>query len=104
MSFEILFSAPQELIDLLSELEKRIMGRWGGSSHLSSSSLLWGSHGEMVRIAFSDQIERGGLTMTPGLLRAVGLVECISPDRCVEIYEEIYETTRLRNLRIRLTI
>jgi hypothetical protein len=104
VSFEILFNSPQELIDLLSELEKRIKSKWGGSPHLSSSSLLWGSGSEMVRIAFSEQIERGGLSITPGLLRASGVVECVSSDRCVEIYEEIYETTRLKNLRIRLTI
>ncbi len=104
ISFEILFNSPQELIDLLSELEKRIRGRWSGGSHLSSSSLLWGSENEMVRIAFSEHIERGGLTITPGLLRAGGSIECLSPNRCVELFEEIYETTRLRGLRIRLTV
>jgi hypothetical protein len=29
LSFEILFNIPQELVDLLSDLDKRIRDRWG---------------------------------------------------------------------------
>lgn len=103
--FEILFSQPQELVDLISDLERTLRNTWGGVSHISSSSLVWGSDSEMVRLAFSEQIERGGMPIQPiGLLRASGVIECLRASRCVEIYEHIYEATRSRGLRIRITI
>jgi len=103
--FEILFTHPQELVELLSDLDKRIRGRWGGASHLSSSSLVWGGQGEMARIAFSEHGERGAMLPQPGaLLRALGSIECAKPSTCVELYTEIYETTRMRGLRIRMLV
>jgi len=105
ITFEVLFTHPQELVELLSELEKRIRGRWGGASHLSSSSLVWGGQGEMARIAFSEHGERGAILPQPGaLLRALGSIECARPSMCVELYTEIYETTRMRGLRIRMLV
>lgn len=105
IGFEILFSHPQELVDLISDLERTLRNTWGGVSHISSSSLVWGGDFEMVRIAFSEQIERGGIPIQPiGLLRASGAIECIKASRCVEIYEHIYEATRSRGMRIRIAI
>jgi len=104
ISFEILFNVPQELIDLLSELDTRIRVRWGGKSLLSSSSLLWGSDGEMLRIAFSEHLERGVMPHPGGLLRAAGSIECVKPSTCVELYGEVYESTKIRGLKIRLLV
>lgn len=105
IGFEILFNQPQELVDLISDLERTLKNIWGGVSHISSSSLVWGGDSEMVRLAFSEQIERGGIQIQlAGLLRASGVIECLRASRCVEIYEHIYEATRSRGMRIRITI
>jgi hypothetical protein len=102
LSFEILFNIPQELVDLLSDLDKRIRDRWGGTSLLTSSSLVWGGSSEMIRIAFSEPLERGVLPQPGSLLRALGSIECSRPSICVELYSEVHESTRMRGLRVRL--
>lgn len=104
-AFEILFAQPQELVEALSELGRVLDHRFGGRSHVASSTLLWGGESSMVKISFSEAQEPfGGQLRPPGILKALGLVECSVPSSCVEIYDEIQGIVRSRGLRIRIVV